>query len=49
MIRPSVVRVDRSRHPERGATRAQYLVFLVLVTTAFAVAALLLMARLGVS
>jgi hypothetical protein len=46
MIRPTRGGVDRPRRHERGATRAQYLVFLVLVTAAFAVAAVLLWMRL---
>ncbi|MGH9118501.1 MAG: hypothetical protein ACRD0A_11715 [Acidimicrobiales bacterium] len=38
--------MDPPRQPERGATRAQYLVFLVLVLAAFAVTAILLWTRI---
>ena len=39
--------VDRPRPPERGATRTQYLVLLILVVTACAVTAVLLWSRLN--
>ena len=47
MVRPGHHKVDRPRPPERGATRTQYVVLLILVATAFAVTALLLWSRLG--
>jgi len=47
MLRPKGRTVDSSRPKERGATRAQYLVFLVLMAAAFAVTAILLWTRLA--
>jgi hypothetical protein len=47
MVRSGQRRVDRPRPPERGATRAQYLVLMILVVAAFAVTAILLWSRLG--
>jgi hypothetical protein len=47
MVRPRQHQVARPRPPERGATRTQYLVLLILVATAFAVTAILLWSRLG--
>jgi hypothetical protein len=46
MVRSGLRRVDRPRPQERGATRTQYLVLLILVVTAVAVTAILLWSRL---
>jgi hypothetical protein len=46
MVRPDGHRVGRPRPPERGATRTQYLVLVILIVAACAVTALLLWSRL---
>jgi hypothetical protein len=47
MVRRDPHQIDRPRPPERGATRTQYLVLLILVVTACAVTAILLWSRLS--
>jgi hypothetical protein len=46
MVRPDGQRVGRPRPPERGATRTQYLVLVILIVAACAVTAALLWSRL---
>jgi hypothetical protein len=46
MVRPKGKRVDPSRPSERGVTRIQYLVFVVLVAMACVATAILLWTRL---
>jgi hypothetical protein len=46
MVRSGQRSVNRPRPPERGATRTQYLVLLILLVSAFAVTAILLWSRL---
>jgi hypothetical protein len=47
MVRSGQRRVDRPRPPERGATRTQHLVLLILVVVACALTAILLWSRLA--
>ena len=47
MVRSAQRRVDRPRPPERGATRTQYLVLLILMVVACALTGVLLWTRLA--